>query len=117
MTLTPEQRTAQRKIVGLLNRRSGMWFEQDAGLCIWRDKRASEEWGLGIPELSEYFDTLEIPYSVRVELLTIGKQRKAGFTAVISWDHLDTLTTWAPSFQPQIDNAKADMAEDPTTAS
>lgn len=92
-----------------------MWFEHDAGLCIWRDKRASEEWGLGIPELSDYFDTLEIPYSVRVELLTVGKQKKAGFTASIRWDDLDFLTRWVPSFQQQVDNAKAEIAEDPTT--
>ena len=70
MVLTPEERTAQRKLVGALNMRNAMWFEPKVGFCIWRDQRASQEWGGGIPELSAHFDTLAIPYVVRSEVLT-----------------------------------------------
>lgn len=109
MTLTPEQRAAQRKIVGTLTLKSGMWFEPNGQLCIWRDGRASAEWGNGIPELSEHFDTLEIPYFVRVEFLTVGKRKKPGFTLVVRWDDLPALTRWVPSFKKQIDNVRAEV--------
>ena len=87
-----------------------MWFEPDFGFCIWRSQRASTEWGAGIPELSAHFKTLEIPFVVRVELLNIGKQRKAGFTLIVQWDDFPTLTRWVPSFQKQVDNAHAEIA-------
>lgn len=110
MALTPEQRTAQRKLVGTLNLRSGMWFDPDIGFCIWRDQRASIDWGAGIPELGAHFDTFEIPYVVRVEVLTVGRQNKPGFTLVVWWDDLHALTRWVPSYQKQIDNARAEIA-------
>lgn len=111
MALTPEQRTAQRKLVGTLNLKSSMWFEPNGEFCIWRDQRASTEWGAGIPELSAHFDTLEIPYVVRVELLNVGKnKKKAGFTLVVRWDDLPALTRWVPSFQKQIDNVRVEIA-------
>lgn len=90
--------------------KSAMWFEPDLGFCIWRDQRASAEWGAGIPELSAHFDTLAIPYSVRVELLTIGKRKKPGLTLVVRWEDLESLTTWVPSFQKQIDSATSEIA-------
>ncbi|SEB56609.1 hypothetical protein SAMN04489806_1124 [Paramicrobacterium humi] len=43
-------------------------------------------------------------------MLTIGKQKKPGFTLVIRWDDLPTLTRWVPSFQKQIDNARVEIA-------
>lgn len=110
MALTPEERTAQRKLVGTLNLESGMWFEADIGFCLWRDQRASTEWGAGIPELSVHFDTLEIPYVVRVEVLNVGNQKKAGFTLMVRWDDLPTLTRWIPSFQKHIDGARAEIS-------
>jgi len=109
MTLTPEQRTAQRKIVGTLNVKNYMWFDPDMGFCLWRDKRASTEWGAGIPELSAHFDALEIPYSVQVRMMTVTKQRKAGFTLVVGWDDLPALVRWMPSFQKQIDDARVQL--------
>jgi len=108
MALTPEQRTAQRKIVGMLNLKSGMWFEPTGDFCIWRDDVASE-WGGGIPEVSAHFDVLEIPYLVRIEQINTGKQKKAGFTLVVHWDDLPSLTRWAPSFQKQIDGVKGQI--------
>jgi hypothetical protein len=107
MALTPEQRSAQRKLVGTLNLKSGMWFEPDVGFCLWRDHQASAEWGAGIPELSINFDTLEIPYVVRPEVLTVREREKAGLTLIVRWDDLDSLTKWVPSFQKQIDNVRA----------
>ncbi|WP_411732801.1 hypothetical protein [Paeniglutamicibacter sp.] len=91
-----------------------MWFEPASGFCIWRDQRASEEWGLGITELGAFFDELEIPYLVRIEAIKMGKQRKTGFTAVLAWHNLETLTKWVPSFQTQVDNARAEIDADPT---
>jgi hypothetical protein len=110
MALTPEQRTAQRKLVGTLNLKSGMWFEPSGGFCIWRDQRASVEWGAGIPELSVHFDTLEIPYIVRPEVVAVGKSRKAGLTLIVQWNNLDALTKWVPSFQKQIDRVRSEIA-------
>lgn len=109
MALTPEQRTAQRKIVGTLNLKNLMWFEPTGEFCIWRDQQASEDWGAGIPELSKHFDILEIPYSVRVQMQNVGKRRKAGFTLVVQWDDLPALTRWVPSFQTQIDNVRSQI--------
>lgn len=109
MALTSEQRTAQRKIVGMLTLKSGMWFEPTGEFCIWRDKTASIEWAGGIPEFSPHFDVLEIPYSIRIESLTVRKTKKPGFTLVIAWDDLPALTRWAPSFQKQIDGVRAEV--------
>lgn len=110
VALSPEHRSAQRKLVGTLSLKKSMWFEPGAGLCIWRDER-STEWGAGIPELASCFDTLGIPYIVRAELLTVGKAKQAGFTLVVPWGDLDALTRWVPSFQRQIDNALASIDE------
>ena len=111
MALTPEQRTAQRKLVGTLNLKSHMWFELSGDFCIWRDERASAAWGAGIPELSAHLDTLEIPYIVRVEWISAGNnKKKLGFTLVIVSGDLPKLTRWAPSFQKQIDNVSAEIA-------
>ena len=112
MALTPEQRNAQRKIVGTLNARSYMWFEPDLAFCIWRDERASTEWGAGIPELSAYYDTLEIPYEVRIETIPAGKKKKTGFTLVVKRDDLPALTRWMPSFQKQIDAVIVELDKD-----
>lgn len=84
-----------------------MWFEPNGGFCIWCDQRA-EEWGGGIPQITEIYDTLAIPYLVRVEQVTGGKQKKVGFTIVGAWDDLPALTMWVPSFQKQIDGARGD---------
>ena len=108
---TPEQRLAQRKLVGTLNRQNAMWFDPNGSFCIWRDQRASDEWGAGIPELSKHFDVLEIPYAVRAEVVPAGKRKKAGFTLVVAWNDLDALTRWAPSFQKQIDNVRDEIEQ------
>ena len=111
MAHTPEQRTAQRKLVGTLNVKNYMWFDLTGDFCIWRDQRASTEWGAGIPELSAHFETLEIPFVVRPELLNVGKnKKKAGFTLVVQSDDLPALTRWMPSFQKNIDKVRAEIA-------
>ena len=70
--LTPEQRTARRKIFGTLNLENGMWFEPTGEFCIWRDDHASTEWTAGIPELSMHFEVLlQIPCSVQVEMANV----------------------------------------------
>ena len=87
-----------------------MWFEPQAGFCIWRDQRDSEEFAAGIPELSDHFDALGIPYLVRVEFRTAQGRRTPGFTLVVGWDDLSVLTKWVPSFSVQVENAKAELA-------
>ncbi len=96
--------------MGTLTLKSGMWLEPEVGFCLWRDQRASVEWGAGIPELSGYFDTLEIPYVVRPEIVNVGKRKKPGFTLIVSWDDLPALTRWVPSFQRHIDRVRAEIA-------
>lgn len=114
--LTPEQRAAQRKLVGTLNVKNAMWFEPNGEFCIWRDQVA-EEWGGGIPELSEAYDALEIPYVVRVEVKILKKRRTAGFTIVVAWDDLPALTQWVPSFQKQIDGVRDELEIEGTKSS
>jgi hypothetical protein len=110
MAHTPEQRTAQRKLVGTLNTKNHMWFDPTGDFCIWRDQRASTEWGAGIPELSANFDTLEIPYVVRPEVVNVSKsKKKAGFTLVVLSRDLPALTRWMPSFQKNVDRVRAEL--------
>ncbi|OJX73106.1 hypothetical protein [Leifsonia sp. 71-9] len=106
--LTEEQRAAQRKLVGTLNRRNAMWFEPNGAFCIWRDEVA-EEWGGGIPQLSEAYDALAIPYVVRVEQMIVSKRKKVGFTIVVNWEDLPCLVRWAPSFEKTIDGVRAEV--------
>ena len=108
MTLTPEQRTAQKVLVGMLNRRSFMWFEPGDRLCIWRSQSPIVA---GAEEVSQHFDALEIPYGIRIELMKVGKQKKGGVTLTVSWDDLEAITRWAPSFQKHVDQARAQLAE------
>lgn len=107
--LTTEQRDAQRKIVGTLNVKKLMWFEPNGDFCIWRDERSSTEYGQGIPELSKLYDILAIPYYVRMEMLSVGKKQKPGFTLAVRWADLSALTRWAPSFQKQIDDVREEV--------
>lgn len=113
--LTDEQRAAQRKLVGTLKRKNAMWFEPNGAFCIWRDEVA-EEWGGGIPQISEAYDALGIPYIVRVEQVTVGKRKKVGFTIVVSWENLSALTRWAPSFHKTIDGVRAEVEKERTAA-
>jgi len=112
MAHTPEQRTAQRKLVGTLNTKNYMWFDPNGDFCIWRDQRASTEWGAGIPELSAHFDTLEIPYVVRPEVVNVStSKKKAGFTLVVPSEDMRAITRWMPSFQKNIDRVRAEIAD------
>jgi len=95
MVLGPAQRYAQRSLVGTLTLGNNMWFDPEAGLCIWRGRQADAE-GRGSTELSGHLDALNIPYSVRLELLTDRGRRQAGFTIVVAWDCLSALTRWVP---------------------
>jgi hypothetical protein len=113
--LTPEQRDAQRKIVGTLNVKKLMWFEPNGDFCIWRDERSSTEYGQGIPELSKLYDVLEIPYYVRVEMLLVGKKQTPGFSLAVRWDDLPALTKWAPSFQKQVDGVRGEVEKTRTS--
>jgi hypothetical protein len=112
MAHTPEQRTAQRKLVGTLNTKNYMWFDPNGDFCIWRDQRASTEWGAGIPELSAHFDTLEIPYVVRPEVVNVStSKKKAGYTLVVPSEDMRAITRWMPSFQKTIDRVRAEIAD------
>lgn len=112
MAHTPEQRTAQRKLVGTLNTKNYMWFDPNGDFCIWRDQRASTEWGAGIPELSAHFDTLEIPYVVRPEVVNVStSKKKAGFTLVVPSEDMRAITRWMPSFQKNIDRVRSEIAD------
>ncbi|WP_434317519.1 hypothetical protein [Leifsonia sp. P73] len=108
--LTPEQRAAQRKLVGVLNAKYAMWFEPNGEFCIWRDGVAD-----GIPELSEAYDALEIPYSVRAEEIVVRRRKTAGFTITVAWDDLSALTRWVPSFQKSIDSVRTEVEKARTT--
>lgn len=85
-----------------------MWFDPEAGLCIWRGRKADAE-GRGSTELSGHLDALDVPYSVRLEALTVRGRRQTGFTVVVGWENLEALTRWVPSFQEQIDGVRAEV--------
>jgi hypothetical protein len=44
------------------------------------------------------------------ERLNTGRQVTAGFTLIVRWKDLPALTRWVPSFQKQIDGARAELA-------
>ncbi|TFD43760.1 hypothetical protein E3T37_00730 [Cryobacterium sp. TMT2-10] len=104
MVMPPEQRIAQRTLVGLFRGGSGVRLTREDGLCVWRG-RESEEWGLGASQLTKHLDALEIPYVVAIMKMKSGTGMKAGFDVRVPWNQLDKVTRWVPSFQKSIEAA------------
>lgn len=106
MVMIPEQRAAQRTLIGLFRGGSGVRLSKEDGLCIWRGVE-SEEWGLGAVQLTEHLDALGIPYSVAIMASPFRKGMKPGFDVRITWDQLHLVTKWVPSFRRVIDAVAA----------
>ena len=101
MPLTPAQRAAQRSLVGLIRAGSAQ-LDSNIGLRIWR-AAGSEEWQVGVDEITDHLATLEIPHTVALVRRTTGRAVRAGFEVRVAWDDLDSVLRWAPSLQPLID--------------
>lgn len=102
MTLTPEQRRAQRVIVGLI-RGGGSALDVD-GWCVWRHPQAGE-WQASAQEISSHLDTLEVPYSVAVvrRRYRRASEPTIGYEVRVANADLPALLRWAPSLQKLID--------------
>lgn len=103
MTLTDQQRSAQRTLIGLVLRSGSARLERDIGLCLFREHLESD-FTIGATELTDHLETLEIPYSVVVGYsMRFGKRTVKGFDVRVAWDDLATVTRWMPSLQKHID--------------
>lgn len=105
MPLTPEQRSAQRSLVGFVRAGYGVFLDEQRGFCIWRGKTAQTS-GVGIGEVTRHLDALEVPYTVAVETMTVRRRQQAGFTAQVAREDLPTLVRWVPSLQRSIEAAE-----------
>lgn len=110
MALAPEQRAAQRSLIGILNTGSGVRLNRTDGLCMWRGREA-EEWGGGAGVVTEKLDVLGIPYTVAVTHMTFKSGRQPGFDVRIRWEDLGAVLRWMPSFQKSIDAYEANERE------
>ncbi len=81
-------------------------LDSAVGLRIWRAS-GSEEWQVGIDEVSEHLETLGIPHDIAIVRRTIRRRRVAGFEAQVAWADLDTVLKWVPSLQKLIDAVEA----------
>jgi hypothetical protein len=101
MALTSQERAAQRSLVGLIHAGSAQ-LDSAVGLRIWRAP-GSEEWQIGVDEISEYFETLGIPHHVALVRRTVRRRTVVGFEIRVDWDDLPTMLRWVPSLQRLID--------------
>lgn len=111
MPLTPEQRAAQRTLIGLFRAGSYVWLDEQRGLCMWRSRDAGE-WMQDAGELGNHLEALEVPYTVAVEKQIVRKRQTPGFTVQVARADLPAVTRWVPSFQKSIDAAEAAWAAD-----
>lgn len=113
--MPPEQRAAQRTLIGLFRAGSYVWLDEQRGLCMWRSHDAGE-WMQDAGELGTHLETLEIPYSVAIETQIVRKRQVAGFTVQVARKDFPAITRWVPSFQKSIDAADARWAENEPAA-
>lgn len=100
--LTPEERQAQRVIVGLI--RGGASALDDQGWRVWRHPEAGE-WQASAHEISDHLETLGVPYSVEIVRRRWGSSRQVipGYQVRVATADLPVLLRWAPSLQKLID--------------
>jgi len=108
MTLTSQERAAQRSLVGLI-RTCIAQLDSAVGLRIWRAP-GSEEWQVGVDEVSGHFGTLGVPHHIALVRRTARRRTVAGFEIRVDWEDLPAVLRWAPSLQKLID-AVAEPAE------
>lgn len=113
MVLTSPQRDAQRSLVGLIRAGSAVVSRRN-GLCIWR-ARGSEEWQVGVEEISRHLETLSVPFGVSLVIRGAreGRPKEVGFEIQVAWDELDAVTRWAPSLKLLMDAVDSDFVEVP----
>lgn len=103
MVLTPEERQAQRVLVGLVHR--GASQLDPGGWRVWRTVRSQDGAGATFEEITEYLDTLNIPYEVEIRRGQYSSRRQVetAFEAVVRTKDLPALVRWVPSLQGAID--------------
>lgn len=75
------------------------------GLCIWREQ-GSEEWQVGVDEITDHLEALDIRYTVVVARRTVRRRLRPGFEVRVAWDNLAEVVRWVPSVQVLIDALK-----------
>lgn len=106
MALTPEQRSAQRRLIGLVRAGSNGSLSREHGLRWWREE-ADGEWKAGHTNLTEMFVTLGIPYEVTIEKRPTRGRARGVVGVYVPWDDLPAVVRWMPSFQQLIDQVEA----------
>jgi hypothetical protein len=109
MDLTPQERAAQRSLVGLVRAGSAQ-LDSGIGMRIWREQ-GSEEWQVGLDEIIEHLTMLGIPHHIILMRRKVGRRTVGGFEVRVRWDDLDAVVRWVPSLQRLID-----ALENPTAA-
>jgi hypothetical protein len=113
MSLTPEQRQAQRAVGGII--RSGSATLSRQQLSIWRAK-GSEQWQAGAEEITAHLDALEVPYAVAIARgPTSRNAEQLGWQIQVAWDDLGTLEKWIPSLRRLINALEEAKSPPPTT--
>jgi hypothetical protein len=106
MALTPDQRSAQRRLIGLVRVGSNGSLSREHGLGWWREE-TDGEWKSGHNDITEMFEALGIPYDVTIEKRPIRGRVRAVIGAYVAWDDLPAVVRWMPSFQQLIDQVEA----------
>lgn len=101
MALASQERAAQRSLVGLIRAGSAR-LDSAVGLRIWRAS-GSEEWQIGVDEISGHFETLGIPHHIALVSRTVRRRTVGGFEIRVDWDDLPTVLRGVPSLQRLID--------------
>lgn len=102
-TLTPQQRQAQRVIVGIV--RGGAAQLHEAGWRVWRHPDAGE-WQASAEEIAAHLDVLEVPYTVAVVRRRHSRRSPAAVTGLeirVATADLPALLRWVPSLQQLMD--------------
>ena len=106
MALTDEERHAQRVLVGLVNAGGPAAHMDSEGWHVHRDPRVDV---ISVPaeEITEHYETLGVPYSVRIVMLKAPRTKspRAVFDVFVDNADLPTLVRWVPSLQRLIDHA------------
>jgi hypothetical protein len=107
MALTPAQREAQRKLIGLVQRGGATWMNREEGLCIFRQELQSG-FSVGAHELTEHLDALGIPFTITINYpMALGKRTVRGYKVSVAWGDLPAVTRWMPSLQKYIGQVEA----------
>jgi hypothetical protein len=113
VALLPEERAAQRSLVGLV-RRGAVRVSRADGMCIWRDP-TMDPLGVSAADITAHLDALQIRYTAAlvVRPRTQRRPKRAGHEVRVAWADLGKVTRWVPSLRPLVDAVDGWTTESP----